>query len=469
MASKARLGRGVGLALALALLLVPCGPTRSFAQSSATPAQEVLPLGEAIARAREHAPEVVNARRSAERAALSVESAEIALKPSASASATAVGSDGAGGGRVSLSGSGTLGPGVTWNLSAAASRQSGPLGLQGFNDPLSATLSVSVRLWPPGSDGEAWRTLSTRRSELDLALERLAQAQRNAQVSAAEAYGRLAIARARLALAVEAHASAARELDRILDLKARGMVSDADVIRAQITLLEQEGAVINQRENVASLTETLAELVGLPVAAVAELGLEEVGDTGDGWTPPDKHAAMERAIAASTAVMAAARSLESAKESLEVLRREGGASLSVGGSISGGAGDPVDWTVRVDGSYALFDSGAHANRVASAERSVAEAEIALDAAIEEVAKAVETAYRDLASAERSVAIAAATVSLRTREAEIGAEQAARGLISDTALARLERDARSAQLDLENAKLTQRIALMKLKVLLGLDP
>src|SRR5690606_21135768 len=177
-----------------------------------------------------------------------------------------------------------------------------------------------------------------------------------------------------------------------------------------------------------SLTANLARLVGLSAALVEELRLEPVALDLGAWAPPDEEAAVERATEVSLAVASQARSVDTAIRALDVLRRQGGPTVSVSGSVSAREGNDASWTIRLDGSYDLFDSGARANRIAAAERDVAEAKIALDEAIDAVRAEVASAYREIASSERAVAIAAASLELRKRELEVGREQVARGFI-----------------------------------------
>src|SRR5690606_8115494 len=125
-----------------------------------------------------------------------------------------------------LSGSGTFAPGATWNISLSHGSQSGEGLGNDFNQPVSASFSVSVRLWPPGRDSENWRVLETREDELAALEARLTQAERTAIVDVIEAYGRLAAARGRLELAQEALALARREVELQKDRRSRGMASE---------------------------------------------------------------------------------------------------------------------------------------------------------------------------------------------------------------------------------------------------
>lgn len=468
MARANRLSPAKAWAWTLVVLALLGGGSAALAQSE--PATDILSLEEAVERALEHAPGVAGARRSLERGALALESAEIAFKPRASASAGAAISDGDTGMRAGLSGSGSIAPGVTWSASLSRSDRTGVSVGNDFEPrPLSASLSVNWRLWPPGRDAENWRALETRRGELSAAEARLVQAERAAVVSVIGAYGRLAAARGRLALAEEALLAARREVELQKERRARGMASEADVIRAEIALLEQEGALSSRLQSVDSLTADLAELIGMSAARVGQMRLEPLALESGSWALPDQEAAFQRAVEASLAVAAQARALEAAKLALDVLRREGGPSVSVGGSVKAGEGGDVGWSVRIDGSYDLFDSGARANRIASAERDVRDAEIALDEALEAVRDEVASAYREIANAERSLAIASATLELRKREYEVGKEQVARGLISGRELELIERNALAAELDLDEARLAYNLAVMGLKTLLGLDP
>ncbi len=470
MVQKLRLSPIRSWAWTLAIFALLVGAALGSAHGAQASESNVLTLEEAVERALVHAPGVVSAQRSLERGSLNLESAEIAFKPRASASASGVAGEGGTGVRAGLSGSGTLAPGATWSVSATHASRTGPVGGQDFSpQPLSASLSVNVRLWPPGRDADNWRTLDARQFELATAEARLAQAERSAVVEVVQTYGRLVAARSRLAMALEALEISRRDLERQKDRRARGMASELDVLRAEIALLEQEGTISSRRQSVDALTATFAQLVGLSPAAVEQSELESIRLDVGAWQPPDQDAAIERATEVSLSVRAQVRALEAAEESLDVLRRQGGPTISLGGTVNARTDDDIGWTVRIDGSYDLFDSGARANRLASAERDAADAKRALDEALEAVRSDVAAAYREIANSERAVAIAAATLQLREFELEIGREQAARGLISEEALHRIERDARSARYDLEDAQLAHYVALMNLKVLLGLDP
>src|SRR5690606_9225868 len=114
MVRELRLSPIRGWAWTLAIFALLTGAVLGSAQDVRASESNVLTLEEAVERALVHAPGVVSAHRSLERGSLNLESAQIAFKPRASASASGVvGEDGTGV-RASLSGNGTLAPGATW-------------------------------------------------------------------------------------------------------------------------------------------------------------------------------------------------------------------------------------------------------------------------------------------------------------------------------------------------------------------
>lgn len=433
--------------------------TAAAATGGALAAPVPLSLDEALRLATARAEAVVDAAHAVEAAEVALAREQESFGTRISLSGRANLSDRGVRFRPVVSGSGALGPAVSW--SATSLRESDG----------DAVISVSVQLWPPARDSAAVRNLQNAQSSLESARDALGRARAQAVVSTVEAYRQYQLAVARLALA-EAELDAAREAYARTEAGvAAGRTSRSALIQAEITVLQSEERVASAAARVESAKVRLARLVGLAPDEFTTDPFDEEHFRAEErhYVVPDREAYVAEVVANSADVAARELAWERAQEGVARARRDWGLGLSLSASVESSGGDAVDWMVGLTGTYALADAGARRNALRAAELELARAERELERARKAAAEEARTAIRTLESALRAFESASAVERLRRLDLEVAREALRLGSITERELGERQRALDAAVLDAAEAALNVRLAAMRLALLKGEAP
>lgn len=452
-------GAIVGWCFVLALALA--GSAEVEAESS-----QPLNLKTVVDLAVGNSAEVIEAERGVRAAELDLDGAEGAFRSRVSVSAAArLNQTGRLGTDASMRAEGSLGPSVTWTATANTARLSG--GNSG------ESLSVSYQVWPPATDARNWTGITGARSALSMARSALDEAKAEASVTALELYKLTQLNVERLRLAQELRDDARVKLAQVEEAVAAGRASASDRISQEIELLEREESLASRRDQLVSVTNRLAKLVGQEGASLEVLPLNEDAVDSVEESPlegvPEEAEAIATAIAASADVRARQTALGSAKAAVARAHRDSGLNLALNGIVEPDASGDVDWSVGLAGSYALGDGGNRRRAVESAELSLERAEEAYDRAVQSATESVRSSLRSMSSALRALEIARAVEELRHLDLRVAEQQAARGFLTQSELTSRRRALQTATLDRIAAELDIKLERLRFDLLIGRVP
>jgi outer membrane protein len=340
---------------------------------------------------------------------------------------------------------------------------------------------VGVNLSQPLLRGAFLGELATLRdAQLAVAVQELAWRQQLEQLvlSVADAYWGLVSARERLVLAERGVQLAAEQLDDTKERLREGFAGTGDVLQVEVALGQASAARVDAEAGVGSASDRLARLLGLPLAEGARLELTDLPELPDRLPSAEELAATaeERNAALGIArlqLLAAERDARRGRNAaLPDLSLDAGASLSAGGvepaavradlfgnpAPSYGAG--LTLGLPVVPRQALAD-------LATARIGLQQAQLAWEAAQQDLQLSVADAARDLQRQQASLANAQATrqVAAQSLAAQQELLDEGRGSTRDVvdALEAL-RSAEASELD---ARIQLQLALLRAEQVAGL--
>ena len=196
----------------------------------------------------------------------------------------------------------------------------------------------------------------------------------------------LVVARRGIAVARQALDTAAAHSALVADLFAAGLVVEADVFQARARQAELAGALARAESDEVSATEALLFVLGQPSGSRVDVPdqLPDPPEIEGLGLSLDLVAIHEEALARRPDVQAARDEVAAARAGLELERARGRPSVGVSGSFEAhdadfGVNDGQHWTVGLAARLPLFDRGRRA-RVAAAEAAVRRATAALRSA-----------------------------------------------------------------------------------------
>jgi len=406
--------------------------------------------------------------------------------------------------RLAAEGAGAIVSGTVRTGAEASWRaeDAGPAGPAGWDAEFGA-IAVSTS-WLVVPAGPAYDAAQRALRGLELALDALADARRDAAVDALERVVELERLAAELALAEGRLDLARRTRGVVADQLAAGTVGPAAVADADLGVLQAEGEVANARADVAAARVAFERAFGAPVDTL--------------WTPArDPLAALaasaaavaaapplvlgsdefDAAVAGSNGVGAAQRDVDDAVTALARARREAGVTVGLSASLvnTGDAGRltlGAGWDTRslqpsADLSYDPWNDasaqtavtlganlswafgGANATAVAQAEVDLALATEWLAQARSAAALELENLLRADEQARRNVALAAERHAQRLAQLASLRIRADLGQVSPLDLRRAELDALDAALTLLRADDQLQAARLRLETALGRTP
>lgn len=396
-----------------------------------------------------------------------------------------------------VSGSLRTGVDASWRATDA-----GPNSPAGWDTSLGAiSLSTNWYVVPAGPTHDtAQRALRS----LELALDALSDALRDAIVDVFERLVALERLGAQEALAEARQDLAARSRDAVAEQLAAGTVAPAALADAELSVFQAEGelAVVRADATAARLAfergfgvgvETLWQPAVDPLAALRAAASAVVAPTPLALAPDE----FDAAVASSARVGDALRAVDDALTALERARREAGVSVALSarvvntsdaGRVTLGAGwdtrslqptadlsiDPWNplaaQTTATFGATASWSFGGNAaTAVAQAEVDEALARERLQQAWSAAALELENVLRADDQAQRALAVAAERHAQRRTQLASVRVRADLGLVSPLELQRAELDALDAALALLRADDQARAARLRLEAALGRTP
>lgn len=432
-----------------------------------------LTLQDALQRALEYHPAVVDARESALQAELGLEREEARrrIQASVNADVAGLGRDAKSGGYKfvsSLLDGNPITVSSNWQIAAGTSLSARVSEEPGSGQGASVlSLSLSQQLVPHPRHSEAERSrLSTLESapEIEMRLER---ARASALIDVYRRYRNLQVEEARIALQALALELAVERYDETMRRFESGLASETDIESAALERDRSRAALERAQREHALAKAAFARDVGL--GGAGELQLEPLPKEFS-WSEADLdlEATVSQALAASVDYLAAQRNLRTAERRHEAALANSGlrASFSVSVSMPEWQGATPTFSAMLGATYDLADGGARDLERRDAEIALERAERALVTSEASIRADVVRRLSDLEWLLAQVDFAQRNLELAERTHAVRLEQALRGAVAERTVKESERSAAEARLALVEAIVSYEAARLDLLALTG---
>ncbi len=263
-------------------------------------------------------------------------------------------------------------------------------------------------------------------------------------------------------------ASVERRKQSVEDARLRleaGLIPEIDLRRAQLRLSSEEALAIAQKQRLRDTMDRLLLLLGLEVGGMPELVTPVPYDP----RPLDAAALTAQALESRPDLLLADIAVEDAEAALRISRSERLPSLDLfGGWWEQRNGvEERSWNVGLDLSVPI-GSRSLTEAVNRARWDLLVSQQARETLVQQVTADVRSEVRAAEAARANIDIAESSVELAKRSIEIAQRMVEEGLGTNRDLLDAQDDLRQSQTSLVNSQISYYLALIRLRVALGLD-